>query len=79
MACCCFCLISTYLLIAFTSSRLAERLSIVLFAAVLLLGLRNSPLSRRRGRPGVPGHPGGPSRRRVPGTCRTGPITIPHG
>jgi hypothetical protein len=41
-------LISTYLLIAFTSSRLAERLSIALFAAVLLLGLRNSPLSRRR-------------------------------
>ncbi len=41
-------LISTYLLIAFTSSRLAERLSIALFAAVLLLGLRNSPLSRRQ-------------------------------
>jgi Ion channel len=41
-------LISTYLLIAFTLSRLAERLSIVLFSAVLLLGLGNSPLSRRR-------------------------------
>ena len=40
-------LISTYLLSAFSAGRLVERLSIVLFAAVLLLSLRTSPLSRR--------------------------------
>jgi Ion channel len=40
-------LISTYLLAAFSAGRLVERLSIALFAAVLLLALRNSPLSRR--------------------------------
>jgi len=41
-------LILTYLLSAFSAGRLVERLSIALFAAVLLLALRNSPLSRRR-------------------------------
>ncbi|HTZ27790.1 MAG TPA: potassium channel family protein [Streptosporangiaceae bacterium] len=41
-------LISTYLLSAFGSGRLIERLSVVLFAGVLLLALRTSPLSRRR-------------------------------
>ena len=40
-------LISTYLLSAFSAGRLVERLSVALFAAVLLLALRNSPLSRR--------------------------------
>ena len=40
-------LISTYLLSAFSAGRLVERLSIVLFAAVLLLALRTSPLSKR--------------------------------
>jgi hypothetical protein len=41
-------LISTYLLSAFGSGRLVERLSVLLFAAVLLLALRTSPLGRRR-------------------------------
>jgi hypothetical protein len=40
-------LISTYLLSAFSSGRLVQRLSVVLFATALLLALRNSPLSRR--------------------------------
>jgi hypothetical protein len=40
-------LISTYLLSAFSAGKLVERLSIVLFAAILLLALRTSPLSRR--------------------------------
>ena len=40
-------LISTYLLSAFSAGRLVDRLSIALFVTVLLLALRNSPLSRR--------------------------------
>jgi len=40
-------LISTYLLSAFGVSRLVDRVSVLLFAAVLLLALRTAPMSRR--------------------------------
>src|SRR5207248_329737 len=43
-------LITTYLLSAFSFIALADPLQIALFAAVLLLALRNSPLHRRRAR-----------------------------
>jgi hypothetical protein len=40
-------LISTYLLSAFSSSKLVVDLQVLLFVAVLMLALRNSPLPRR--------------------------------
>src|SRR5437764_4004112 len=41
-------LITTYLLSAFTFLALAEPLQVAIFAAVLMLALRNSPLDRRQ-------------------------------
>ena len=40
-------LIGTYLLAAFTEAKLATELQVLLFAFVLLIALRNSPMPRR--------------------------------
>ena len=43
-------LVATYLLSAFTTSRLVTYLQVALFLALLLLALRTAPLTRQIGR-----------------------------